>query len=52
MCTLDASKAFDKVNLLVLINILYKKHFCPLKSLRSVQISILKPTNYPRSFKI
>ena len=30
MCTLDASKAFDKVNLLVLFNKLYKKHLCPL----------------------
>ena len=30
MCTLDASKSFDKVNLLVLINKLYKKHLCPL----------------------
>ena len=30
MCTLNASKAFDKVNLLVLFNKLYKKHLCPL----------------------
>ena len=30
MCTLDASKAFDKVNLLVLFNKLYRKHLCPL----------------------
>ena len=30
MYTLDASKAFDKVNLLVLFNKLYKKHLCPL----------------------
>ena len=30
MCTLDASKAFDKVNLLVLFNKLYKKRLCPL----------------------
>ena len=30
MCTLDASKAFDKVNLQVLFNKLYKKHLCPL----------------------
>ena len=30
MCTLDASKPFDKVNLLVLFNKLYKKHLCPL----------------------
>ena len=30
MCTLDASEAFDKVNLLVLFNKLYKKHLCPL----------------------
>ena len=28
MSTLDASKAFDKVNLLVLFNNLYKKHLC------------------------
>ena len=30
MCTLDASKAFDKVKLLVLFNKLYKKHLCSL----------------------
>ena len=30
MCAFDASKAFDKVNLLVLFPKLYKKHLCPL----------------------
>ena len=30
MCTIDASKVFDKVNLLVFLNKLYKKHLCPL----------------------
>ena len=30
MCALDASKAFDKVNLLVLFNKLHRKQLCPL----------------------
>ena len=30
MCTIDASKAFDRVNLFVLFNLLRKRNFCPL----------------------
>ena len=30
MCTLDVSKAFDRVNSLVLFNKLYKRHLCSL----------------------
>ena len=30
MCTIDASKAFDCVNLFVLFNLLRKRNFCPL----------------------
>ena len=30
MCKIDASKAFDRVNLFVLFNLLRKHNFCPL----------------------
>ena len=30
MCTIDASKAFDRVNLFVLFTLLRKRNFCPL----------------------
>ena len=30
ICTIDASKAFDRVNLFVLFNLLRKHNFCPL----------------------
>ena len=30
MCTIDASKAFDRVNLFVFFNLLRKRNFCPL----------------------
>ena len=30
MCTIDASKAFDRVNLYVLFSKLYRCNFCPL----------------------
>ena len=30
MCTLNTSKAFDKIDLLVLFSKLCKKHLCPL----------------------
>ena len=30
LCTIDASKAFDRVNLFVLFNLLRKRNFCPL----------------------
>ena len=30
VCTIDATKAFDRVNLFVLFNLLRKRNFCPL----------------------
>ena len=30
VCTIDASKAFDRVNLFVLFNLLRKRNLCPL----------------------
>ena len=40
MCTFDASKAFDKVNLLILSKITEKNHLCPL-TLRLLMVIVV-----------